>query len=85
MKLKETIELMNSDNYTNRFVGEYYQTKIRYDRLHKMIIKFKANKLEFTPSCSIELLEKQAKAMGEYLYCLEIRAEIEGINLEWQR
>ena len=31
MQLKDTIELMTSDNWEDRFVAEYWQTKIRYD------------------------------------------------------
>ena len=81
MKLEDTKELMLNDEYKNRFIAEYVQTKIRYERLHKIIIKIEAGKLEFDNDCSLELLCKQAKAMGEYLHCLEIRAEIENIDL----
>lgn len=56
--------------------------KVEYQKLHKMINKYKAGKLDFTPSCPIELLEEQKGHMGRYLNVLEIRAEIEGINLE---
>ena len=76
-----TIPLMLSDDYKERFKAEYYQTKIRYDKLHKMIIKYLADTLEFEPKCTIELLVDQASAMGEYLKMLEIRAEIENIVL----
>lgn len=79
--LKETIEPMKSENYLDRFLAEYVQTKIRYKKLHKMIIKYEAGTLDFVPTCSIELLSRQAKAMGEYLHILEIRAEIEHITL----
>ena len=82
MELKETIGMMNSSDYKERFKAEYLQTKIRYDKLHKMTIKYEANKLNFTPSCSLELLNEQKKHMGLYLHCLEVRAEIEGISLE---
>lgn len=81
MELKDTIELMNSDNYKDRFKAEYYQTKIRYDKLHKMLIKYEAGTLGFEPSCPLEILEKQACYMGNYLKTLEIRAEIEKIEL----
>ena len=81
MELKDTIEMMNSPDYKERFKAEYHQTKIRYEKLHTMCIKYEACTLDFTPSCSLELLKKQKAAMGNYLYCLEIRAEIEGINL----
>lgn len=82
MELKNTIEMMNSGDYKERFRAEYYQTKIRYDKLHKMIIKYEAGTLNFTPSCSIELLKHQKSMMGQYLYDLEVRAEIEKINLK---
>lgn len=81
MELLDTIELMSSNDYKDRFKAEYYQTKIRYDKLHKMIIKYDANTLDFEPKCSIEILKKQASYMGNYLYMLEVRSEIEGINL----
>ena len=81
MELLDTVELMVSDDYKNRMKAEYLQTKIRYDKLHKMIVKYESNTLDFEPSCSLDLLKKQASAMGQYLYCLECRAEIEGIKL----
>ena len=81
MELLDTVELMVSDNYKNRMKAEYLQTKIRYDKLHKMIVKYESNTLDFEPSCSLDLLKKQASAMGKYLYYLECRAEIEGIEL----
>ena len=50
MELKDTIELMQSEDfkerfkgeYKERFIAEYYQTKIRYEKLHKMFIKYEA-------------------------------------------
>lgn len=81
MELKKTVELMSSDDYKERFKAEYLQTKIRYERLHSMIIKNEAGTLNFTPKCSLELLKQQKRHMGEYLFCLEVRAEIEGIDL----
>ena len=81
MELKDTVELMNSADYKERFKAEYLQTKIRYDKLHKMVIKYEAGTLNFEPSCSIELLKHQKSMMGQYLYDLEVRAEIEKIDL----
>lgn len=81
MKLEDTIKLMNSENYKDRFKAEYYQTKIRYDKLHKLIIKMEAGTCDFTPSCSLEIHKEQAKYMGMYLHILEVRAEIENIDL----
>ena len=81
MELKDTITMMQSEDYKERFKAEYYQTKIRYEKFHRMCIKYEAGTLGFTPSCSLELLTEQKKHMGMYLHCLEVRAEIEGIEL----
>ena len=81
MELKDTVELMNSEDYKDRFKAEYLQTKIRYDKLNKMLVKHEAGTLDFTPSCPIVNLKKQEIAMRGYLSVLEVRAEIEGIDL----
>lgn len=81
MELKDTIDLMNSEDYRERFKAEYYQTRIRYDKLHKMIVKMEAATCDFAPICSLEILEEQARQMGMYLHVLEVRAEIEKIEL----
>lgn len=82
MPLKNTVDLMLSNDYKDRFRAEYYQTKERYQRLHLMIIKYEAGTLDFQPDCPLELLKRQAKAMGEYLYVLEMRAQLEEIDLK---
>lgn len=81
MELKDTAELMTSADYKERFKAEYAQTKIRYDKLHAMIVKYEAGTLNFEPTCPLELLKKQASAMGAYLFALEVRAQIEKIEL----
>lgn len=81
MELKETVEMMNSPDYKERFKAEYHQTKTRYDKLHQMVVKYEAGTLNFTPNCSLDLLKTQKSHMGQYLYCLELRAQIEGIEL----
>ena len=81
MELKDTIEMMNSADYKERFKAEYIQTKIRYEKLHRMCIKYEAGTLNFTPPCSLELYKEQKGHMGNYLRCLEVRAEIEKIEL----
>ena len=69
-------------DWKERFVQEYKELEERYNKLHKMIIKYEAGTLDFTPNCSLELLKEQKRYMGEYLRVLEIRAEIEDIDLE---
>lgn len=80
-ELKNTILLMNSTDYKKRFQAEYYQTKIRYDKLCKMLIKNEAGTLDFKPTSPIEVLEDQKYNMEQYLKSLLIRAEIEKIEL----
>lgn len=82
MELKDTIALMQSDDYKDRFKAEYFQTKIRYDKLHKMLIKLDAGTLDFKPTCSKIVLLEQKQHMGEYIRSLQLRAEIEGIDLD---
>ena len=81
MELKDTIEMMNSPDYKERFKAEYYQTLIRANKLGDMIKAYEAGTLSFKPKCSLELLEKQMKHMVAYLFVLNDRAEIEGIEL----
>ena len=78
----DTVEGMLSPDYKERFKAEYQQTKIRYDKLHAMLVKADAGKLEFEPTCPLDLLRRQAQAMGQYLYCLEVRAQMEGVELK---
>ena len=79
--LKNTVDLMNSDDYKDRFIAEYLQTKIRYNNLHKMLVKHEAGTLTFKPNCPIDVLNSQIYYMREYLTQLEVRAELEGIDL----
>ena len=81
MELERLIELMKSEDYKDRFRAEYYQLEDRIIKLGNMLEKYKAGTLNFTPSCSYDLLNSQLKAMNEYLKYLMIRADIEGIKL----
>ncbi len=64
-----------------RFLAEYWQVRLRYEKLHKIIIKLEAGTLKIKPKTSIEILIKQESLMVQYLHMLEVQAEIEGINL----
>lgn len=88
--LKDTIDDMISDNYKKRFEAEYIQTKIRYEKLITLLDKIKAGELKehnpyayvgFNIDSPVELLERQAEAMRDYLNVLRIRAVIEGIKI----
>lgn len=80
--LEDTVEGMLHPDYKERFKAEYQQTKIRYNKLHNMLVKADAHTLDFEPTCPLDLLREQKANMGKYLYCLEVRAEIEGIRLD---
>lgn len=81
MELSSTATLMQSADYRDRFRAEYIQTKIRRDRLSQMLVKWDANTLDFEPTCPRSLLLQQRRHMDEYLHCLEVRAELECIDL----
>ena len=81
MTLEMTKDMMTDKDYKTRFYAEYWQTKIRYDKLHRMLVKWEAETLYFTPTCPKDLLEAQARYMGMYLHQLEIRAELEKDDL----
>ena len=89
--LQETVDLMISKDYKERFKAEYYQTKFRYEKLKAFNNKIEASertmyentkKVEMPAhDCPSEMLRHQQSIMGEYLHLLEVRAVIEGIEL----
>ena len=93
IELKDTVEMMNSKDFKERFCAEYFQTKIRYEKLRALLRKWDAQDalydddkttrdfLGFKPTCPNFLLERQLSQMGGLLKTYEIRAVIEGIDL----
>ncbi|WP_297993935.1 hypothetical protein [uncultured Clostridium sp.] len=81
MELKDTVEMMGSSDYKERFRAEYFQLKIRLEGLSRMLFKYKAGTLNFEPSCSYDLLLEQFYNMRKYLWILEERAKIEEVDL----
>ena len=80
--LAATAALMTSENYKDRFKAEYIQLKNRYEGLKRMIDNWDNGTLSFPPTCPRATYKFQLRAMKDYLDILEIRAKIEGINLE---
>ena len=70
------------EDYKVRFINEYKELKERYEKLKKMLYKYKNNMLDFTPNCSYELLRSQQKVMGEYLSILEDGTVVKDIPSE---
>ena len=80
-ELRETIEMMNSNDYMERFKAEYYQVVIRYQKLKSMLDKWDNNQLEFTPTCPRSTYNMQITAMTDYIAILEARAVMEGVKM----
>lgn len=81
MELKDTVALMQSDDYKDRFKAEYQQVVIRFGKLKTMLDKWDNGTLEFTPTCPRAAYNFQVKAMADYIASLEVRAAIEGVEL----
>ena len=91
--LKDTVELMNSEDWKERLKAEYFQTKIRWNKLRLYYSEIKDKQASAPPDfhyteeaslqrTEIDVIERQIDAMDEYLLMLEMRAGIHGIDLE---
>lgn len=81
MELKDTVVMMESSDYQERYKAEYYQLKVRVEKLVAMLEKYAAGTLSFTPSCSYEVLFEQLVYMRGYMRILKERAKVEGVAL----
>ena len=77
MELKETVNLMLSEDRKDRLKAEYQQTKIRLEKLEAYIAKADAGE-QIEAEDSIEVLMAQGQAMHNYLYFLEVRMKMYG-------
>lgn len=82
MELRDTVEMMNSADYKERFKAEYQQNVIRYQKLAAMLEKWDKGELNFTPTCPRSTYNMQIKAMTDYIAVLEARAVMEGVDLD---
>lgn len=86
--IREYHELKNRTDKLNKMLARwegFYRKKETYtyydsDAQDKRFAEW----MGFTPSCSKDLLDEQLSVMKQYLHILEVRAEIEGINLSFQ-
>lgn len=75
------------EDWKNRLVEEYRQTKERYEKLkaynNKQEVALELDPATQTRRCyyANELMRRQQRAMGDYLQLLELRATLEGIEL----
>lgn len=80
--LADTVDLMISDNYVDRFKAEYYQLKIRIEKLKAMIEKHDAGTLEFEMQTPITVHKEQLRAMMDYMDMLKARSNFEHVEVE---
>ncbi len=81
MDLKDTVSMMESTDYKERFRAEYEQLLIRFEKLSAMLDKWDAGTLPFNPTCPRSTYNIQTRAMADYLAALEARAVMEGVSL----
>ena len=72
---------MCSADYKARFGAEYWQVRIRAEKLEKMLKDWEDGKLQFTPTCPKNTYYLQLKVMKEYIAILDLRALAEGIDV----
>ena len=78
-ELRDTVELMQSSDYKERFRAEYYQLDIRITKLEAVIIKKRNGEINFT--CPVGMLQEQLSFMKAYKSLLISRADMEEITL----
>ena len=83
MELNDTVQQMLSEDYKDRFKAEYYQAKIRYDKLVDMLNRWDKGQLLFSPTCPRELLWRQVTVMEDYMDLLIERSIAEDIDLSY--
>ena len=77
LELKDTVELMLSEDCKDRFEAECMQLEIRIEKLGAMLNKLRAGTLNFKPSSPIELFEWQLLSMKMYLGLLKDKKAFE--------
>lgn len=89
MELEKTVDFMLSPAYKDRLKAECWQTRIRYEKLKRRNTEWEAYRLtngmqavEAESKTPMEVLQQQERVMGEYLHLLELRAVLEGVELE---
>lgn len=81
MTLEETIPLMQSDDWKDRFKAEYWQLKIRLESLITLIQEVEAKRKPLPSKTPLSVYAAQATFMDSYMLWLNKRASKEGIDL----
>ena len=78
MTLEDTVDLMLSLDWEDRFFAEYYQLKIRHKKLKEVL----TTPSKSIPPKALRLLSLQETIMASYIAVLEERAEMLGFDLK---
>jgi hypothetical protein len=72
------------NDYKRRLLYEYAFIKRKFIRLHNTLVKYEVSVIKNEPLDigNVDLLRRQIEIMNQYLYTLEVRAELEGIGIE---
>lgn len=81
MTLKDTIPLMLSDDWKDRLKAEYWQAKIRLDKLFTFIDDVREGRKESLPTGAMNELIMQAVHMQRYFNVLKRRVNSAKIEL----
>ena len=65
--LNQTVDMMNSADYKERFKAEYAQVSIRFHKLYNMVCKWDDGALDFKPTCPRSTYDLQLRAMKDYI------------------
>jgi hypothetical protein len=79
-ELKQSVDLMLSEDYKERLVAEHMQLKSRIEGLNDFLTKWNDGNLDFTPKSFMSVFESQLNAMRQYFEALERRLKDEGLK-----
>ena len=81
MEIEETVDLMLSEDRGDRLKAEYWQAKHRVKKLDEYICKAEAGE-PIEAEDSVEVLKAQGTVMHDYLYYLDMRMKMSGLETE---
>ena len=73
--LADTVDMMLSDFWADRFYAELLQAKLRRDKLEDALVKVALGDKEYDEK-ELELLRKQYRIMNDYIDVLEEREDL---------
>lgn len=72
------------EDYKQRMAEEYQELNQRVIKLENILYRHRNGNIDFEPNCPIDLLRAQYNAMCAYMSILEVRSEIEDVDL-WNK